>query len=96
MAIGATVPAWRARLGIPALFEWFARYRSCRRLYPLRRDLCEAAPEVPLDTVPGPVADLLSFGDLPFRLYRRVVEIRDGQLALGHRVPDGVRDIRHA
>jgi hypothetical protein len=93
VAIGATMPAWGPRLGIATLYDRFAQYRSCRRLYPLWRDLCRAAPDVALDRVPGPVADSLIFEDLRFRLYRRVVEIRDGRLALWHNVPDGAHEL---
>lgn len=82
MVVGATIPAWGNRAGIPQLYRWVARYRSCRRLYPLWRDVCQALPEIALLRPSSSIADILTIRDLEFRLYRRVVEIRDGQLAL--------------
>jgi len=80
--IGSTMPAWGARLGIPALHGWAVRYRACRRLFPLWRDLCRANPGIALVPPSGSIADALAPRGTGFRLYRRVVEIRDAQLAL--------------
>ena len=80
--VGSTIPAWGARAGIPALYRWAGRYRAYRRLYPLWRDLYQANPEIALLPAPSALADALTVRDLGFRLYRRVVEIRDGHLAL--------------
>lgn len=80
--IGSTMPAWGIRLGIPALHAWAGRYRACRRLYPLWRDLCRASPGIALVPPSGAVLDALTLAGTGFRLYRRVVEIRDAQLAL--------------
>lgn len=68
------------------------QYWSLRRLYPLWRALYEANPHVVLDTPPDRVADVLTVRDLPARLYRRVIEIRDGILALCSYAPDGAYD----
>jgi len=56
-------------------------YRSLRRLYPLWAGLCQAVPGIALDPVPV-WADRLDPRDLRMRLYRRVIEIRDGYMAL--------------
>ncbi|MCL5108047.1 MAG: hypothetical protein M1401_04130 [Chloroflexi bacterium] len=80
--VGSTMPAWGARLGIPALHAWAVRYRACRRLYPLWRDLYRANPQIALIPPSGAVCDALTLRGTGFRLYRRVVEIRDAQLAL--------------
>lgn len=82
VVIGSTMPAWGPRLGIPQLHRWFVTYRICRKLYPLWRDLCRAVPQIALVPPSTALADALSLRRLRFRLYRRVVEIRDGQLAL--------------
>jgi hypothetical protein len=80
--IGSTIPSWGAHVGIPALYNWLDRYRASRDLYPLWRRLCDAAPEIALVPPRSRVGDALDVRDLRFRLYRRVVEIRDGELAL--------------
>ncbi|MGD9891550.1 MAG: MAB_1171c family putative transporter [Dehalococcoidia bacterium] len=80
--MGSIIPAWGARAGIPALYRWVSRYRAYRRLYPLWRDLYQANPEIALLPAPSALADALTVRDLGFRLYRRVVEIRDGHLAV--------------
>lgn len=82
IVIGSTMPAWGPRLGIPALHQWVVRYRAYRRLYPLWHDLCLANPEIALLPPSGDFSDTLAIRSLGFRLYRRIVEIRDGHLAL--------------
>ncbi len=56
-------------------------YRSLRMLYPLWAGLCQAVPGIALDPVRG-WADRIDPRDLRMRLYRRVIEIRDGYMAL--------------
>jgi hypothetical protein len=58
-----------------------ALYWSLQRLYPLWHGLCQAVPGIALNPVPA-WADRLDPRDLRMRLYRRVIEIRDGYLAL--------------
>jgi hypothetical protein len=67
-AVGTTMPAWG---------PWLDRIRSYRRLHPLWFALSEAAPEVVLDRPPR-----WAVRNADFRLYRRVIEIRDSRLAL--------------
>lgn len=66
-------------------------YRSLRRLYPLWDGLRQAVPGIALDPVPA-WADRLDPRDLRMRLYRRVIEIRDGYLALGPVDAPGIDD----
>jgi hypothetical protein len=57
-------------------------YRAHRELYPLWSALREISPEIALDPAPSEFYDRLRVRDLDFRLYRRIIEIRDGRLAL--------------
>ena len=86
LLVGSTLPAWGERVGLGAalvaLGRWADAYRAYRRLYPLWRDLVRATPEVALEAPPPPVLDALTWRDLRLRLYRRVIEIWDGRLAL--------------
>jgi hypothetical protein len=77
MLIGFTIPSWGPRLA--AGRAWLRRLRTYRRLYPLWRLLYEATPEIALDPEQPPRG---SVRDVEYRLVRRVVEIRDGWLAL--------------
>ncbi len=91
--IGSTLPEWGNRVGVPALYRWLWQYRSLRRLYPLWKALYEATPEIALTGSVSPLQDVLDVRDLGFRLYRRVVEIRDGALALRPFRLDWVEDL---
>lgn len=79
---GATMPAWGPRLGVPRLYRWVQCYRALWRLCPLWLALCRSCPEIALVRPRSRVFDVLNLRDVDFRLYRRVVEIRDGILAL--------------
>ncbi|MET1072169.1 MAG: MAB_1171c family putative transporter [Umezawaea sp.] len=65
---------------IPAAVGWLRRYRLFRLLGPLWSALYRADPGIALD--PPGLPDVLVLGRLRSRLYRRVIEIRDGLLAL--------------
>ncbi|WP_199443147.1 MAB_1171c family putative transporter [Umezawaea beigongshangensis] len=78
----------------PALLHWSQRYRLYRQLRPLWHALYRADPAIALD--PPAVADLLALRDLRLRLYRRVIEIRDGLLALQPYRDAGVADAARA
>ena len=72
---------------LPPLLTWRNRHRRYRQLGPLWRALYRADPAIALD--PPTMPDFLVFGRLRHRLYRRVIEIRDGLLALRpYRDPD--------
>ncbi|WP_099343787.1 MAB_1171c family putative transporter [Actinoplanes sp. SE50/110] len=80
IAGGLTMPSWGPRLA--AAVRWCRHYRDQWQLYPLWRDVCAAVPAVALLPPTSPLRDRLHPVDVEFRLYRRVVEIRDGLLAL--------------
>lgn len=80
--IGATIPAWGPSLGVPLLCRWVCWYRMCLRLYPLWRDLYRVRPEIALLPPKAPLIEMLDPRNLRFRLYRRVIEIRDAWVAL--------------
>ncbi|MFD8500428.1 MAB_1171c family putative transporter [Amycolatopsis sp. NPDC059657] len=68
--------------GIAPSAGWLASYRDHLRLRPLWLALSEAYPHIALDGPKPLVVDLLSVRDMKFKTYRRVIEIRDGLLAL--------------
>ncbi|AGM08659.1 MAB_1171c family putative transporter [Amycolatopsis keratiniphila] len=71
---GATLSVWGPALAAP--FRLIGMYRTYRRIEPLWAALREAVPGIALDPGPGMP------GGVEFALYRRVIEIRDGHLAL--------------
>jgi hypothetical protein len=72
----------RARAAITA-------YRSLIMLRPLWTAMRDAFPEIILFTPRRAIVELAGVDDVHLRLYRRVIEIRDGMLALrGHLEPD--------
>ncbi|MFB7864267.1 MAB_1171c family putative transporter [Streptomyces sp. NPDC056069] len=76
IVVGYTLPGWGARLSTR-----LDDHRSYRILHPLWSALCEAAPGIALFEPRSP--RLALFGaDLHTRLYRMVIEIRDGQRLL--------------
>ncbi len=77
MLIGFTIPSWGPR--VAARGAWLQRLRVYRQLYPLWKLLYDATPEIALD--PGQ-SRFGALRDIEYRLVRRVVEIRDGWLAL--------------
>ncbi|MFJ6719099.1 MULTISPECIES: MAB_1171c family putative transporter [unclassified Streptomyces] len=77
---GWTIPAWGIRL--TRARAWGRSYRAYRRLRPLWAALHRASPDIALDPPRSRVRDLLPPMDLHYSLYRRVIEIRDGQLIL--------------
>ncbi|MGW2193744.1 DUF6545 domain-containing protein, partial [Streptosporangium sp. NPDC001682] len=88
--LGATMSAWGAFLRVPALLEWFHRYRVYTVLRPLWGDLYRANPQIALLRPPHRLAGLLPPRDLGLRLYRRVVEIRDGRMIVRHHLDPAV------
>jgi hypothetical protein len=77
---GWTVPSWGPRLS--GAWRWMVNYRAYQRLRPLWWALYQATPAIALSDPPSRPADLVPRRGLEYRLYRRVIEIRDGQLAL--------------
>ncbi|GAB1693721.1 MAB_1171c family putative transporter [Krasilnikovia sp. M28-CT-15] len=82
--VGLTMQSWGPR--IDDLRRWLRDYAAYRALYPLWHALYLASPGISLEP-PG-----RSLSDLPYRLHRRVIEIRDGWRALRPYMdePDGL------
>jgi hypothetical protein len=80
VVVGATWPAIGPR--VAAARSGVAAYIRHRRLYPLWAALYRVEPGIALDPVDSAPADALRVGQPGFRLYRRVIEIQDGRLAL--------------
>lgn len=85
LVAGLTMPSWG-----PTVSEWqrLARnFVTYQRLHPLWRVLYEAVPDIALN--PHHAGRLARFlpGDISYRLYRMVIEIQDGLLALRPYMP---------
>lgn len=78
--LGWTAPRWGPWLS--ALRQWPRKVYYYHRLRPLWVALYEGVPEIVLHPPPSWLADLMWPGDIDYRLYRRLIEILDGQLAL--------------
>ena len=78
---GLTMPGWGHHAS--SVHNWLRAYRDHHRLHPLWRALYSAFPEIALDP-PSSQARWKEFSprDIPYRLYRRVIEIQDGCRAL--------------
>ncbi|MEV5946312.1 MAB_1171c family putative transporter [Streptomyces sp. NPDC051993] len=77
---GWTIPSWG--IHITRALGWLRSYRSYRRLRPLWWALYQASPDIALDPPRSWARDLVPPRDPHYSLYRRVIEIRDGQLML--------------
>lgn len=62
--------------------RWLRGYVQYQRLRPLWTALYQAVPTIALETPAPALADRLDTRNIRFRLYRRVIEIRDAQLTL--------------
>jgi hypothetical protein len=85
---GFTMPSWGPR--VSAAHGWITRLAAYHRLYPLWHTMYRALPHLALDPPASRGADLRRLRDLDFRLYRRLVEIRDGRMALTPYLADPV------
>jgi hypothetical protein len=77
IALGSTLPSWGPRLGVDEAPALIGDFISLQRLYPLWKTLGGLVPAVLLVTPRSRLAELLDLRDMHFRLYRRVVEMRD-------------------
>lgn len=68
--------------GALSAYHWIQQYRAYRLLYPLWYDLYRVTPGIALDPPDSARADALTVRNLDLRLYRRVMEIHDGVIAL--------------
>jgi hypothetical protein len=80
LLLGLVAPSWGPYLS--DFRRWTRDISSYRALYPLWSDICQAVPDVVLHPSASPLRDQLILRDVNYRLYRRVIEIRDGWLAL--------------
>lgn len=64
------------------IWKWAESYRAYRDLYPLWSALMSVAPGLALEPPAGVFRDWFRVRDMDIRLYRRVIEIRDGLLHL--------------
>ncbi|MGI8682378.1 MAG: MAB_1171c family putative transporter [Mycobacteriales bacterium] len=71
--VGASLPAAGPRV---------QAYRAHRQLRPLWKAMHQATPGIALTPPASQARELISFRDLRFRLHSRILEIRDGRLAL--------------
>ncbi|MER8182107.1 MAB_1171c family putative transporter [Kitasatospora sp. NPDC094015] len=76
---GATLTSWAGPTGRP--LRWLRAWYRYRKLAPLWAALRSAVPGIAFDAA-GPAQGGRLPRDAEFALYRRVIEIRDGQLAL--------------
>lgn len=88
MGAGLLIPAFGPRLA--AARQAAQAYVTLWRLRPLWETLRQANPHIVLGPPPTRREDLLSLRQLEPRLYRRVIEIRDGLLTLRPYVADDV------
>ncbi|GIE94135.1 MAB_1171c family putative transporter [Paractinoplanes rishiriensis] len=79
-------------VGLPVLGPRWDRMRAYRRLRHLWQALGRAVPDVVLDPPRLPWLDAWNPWRADFRLYRRVIEIRDGVLALRPHLDPAVAD----
>jgi hypothetical protein len=82
LVLGTTMPNWGPRVGVDKAVFWVREYRSLRRLYPLWSALYAVLPSVALLPPTPRLLEAFDLRDVHFRLYRRVVEIRDAILLL--------------
>jgi len=92
--VGAALPAAGRRWRV--VLDWCRRYAAHDKLYPLWSALTAVSPGVALDPATSRTRDRLRIRDLDMRLYRRVIEIRDGRLALRDALPQSVAESSQA
>jgi len=90
MGAGLLIPAFGPRLR--AVGRAARAYVALQQLRPLWETLWRANPHILLEAPPARWRDLLAFRQLEPRLYRRVIEINDGLLAVRPYVTDVVAE----
>ncbi|KAA2256927.1 hypothetical protein F0L68_25870 [Solihabitans fulvus] len=89
--VGATIAGWGP--AISRQWDKLARYRAYRRLWPLWSATTLAMPNIAFVPPDTRLAGAGPWRTLDFRLYRRVIEIRDGRLALRPYLDQRVHDL---
>lgn len=90
VALGSCWPSLRRRQA--ELRAWAEAYRVHRELYPLWSALMAVAPALALEPVGSQLLDRLRVRDMDMRVYRRIIEIRDGELELRPHLDAAVAD----
>ena len=80
VALGASLPALVRRWQVVS--RWRRNYAAHDQLYPLWAALIAFTPGLALEAPGSRARDRLRVRDMDMRLYRRVIEIRDGRLEL--------------
>lgn len=92
--VGWTAPGWGP--AVTRAGRWLGDYQRYQRLRPLWVAMHLATPDIALDQPRSRLVELLTLRDLDYRLYRRVIEILDGQRALrpyvDARVDEAIRE----
>lgn len=76
---------------VPRTWAWARAHRNHRCLAPLRHAMHEALPTIALQTDRAASANRPPVWNATWHLYRRAVEIRDGQWTLRHHLDESVR-----
>ncbi|WP_240134986.1 MAB_1171c family putative transporter [Streptomyces sp. MUM 178J] len=76
---------------VPNARAWIRAHRDYRRLAPLWKTVHRAMPTIALQPARTDAVARLRVWDINWRLYRRAVEIRDGQWALQQHLDESVR-----
>lgn len=93
LVVGVLLAVGAARLDRAR--HWIGQYRAYRQLEPLWRELCDVLPEIA--HAPAEPRRPTASRDVPLRLARRLVQIRDGLLILApYRDPDIAADVHAA
>ncbi|MFD4998690.1 MAB_1171c family putative transporter [Streptomyces buecherae] len=80
LAAGLTMPSWGPKLS--NLLHQVNNFVTYRRLHPLWLALYKANPNIALGPRPATAIGRFMPGDINYRLYRQIIEIQDGLLAL--------------
>lgn len=87
---GSIIATWAGRAETP--LQWYRDFRAWRSLAPLWRALNDALPGIALDSPDAVTGTPHGPNSWAYRLYRRVTEIRDAQLALRPYMDSTLRD----
>ncbi|WP_431045555.1 MAB_1171c family putative transporter [Streptomyces sp. P1-3] len=87
---GFLIPTLAVRI-VPHVRAWVRARRDYRSLTPLWEAVHHAVPTIALQPTRAASPARMRIWDTPWHLYRRAVEIRDGQWALQHHLEESVR-----
>lgn len=90
VSLGLVLPALGPRLSATA--RWFGHLRAYHQLFPLWLAVYDAMPDIALDPPKHPKIARWRLNKLHYRLYRLVIEIRDGRHALREHLNSDIAD----